>query len=140
MAREDGLPPKIGKGRKGPEMMDEDPAIVSKLSQLADQGEEASGGMMMGGGGGSEEQSANLVLSGAQQLIQAAQMNPALQEVVGQVIGILQQGMQRMAGQGQGGPPGEMGGGRGGGGRRRMRPPKVEREPEGGAGEDQFAS
>jgi len=128
MAKEGGLPPKTGKGRMGPEMMDEDPAIVSKLSQLAGAGQEAP----MGGGGGGEEQSASLLMQGAQQLIQAAQMNPQLQQMVTQVIGILREGVQGLAG----GPPGgQMGGqegggmGRGGGGgRKRMRPPKVERE------------
>lgn len=134
MAREDKLPPKTGKGRMGPEMMDEDPAIVSKLSQLAGVGQ----GAPMGGGGGNEEQSASLLMQGAQQLIQAAQMNPQLQQMVNQVIGILREGVQGLAG---GQPGGEMmggqeGGGMGrGGGRKRMRPPKVER----GAGEeDQF--
>jgi len=132
---ENRLPPKTGKGRMGPEMMDEDPAIVGKLSKLAGMGPE----QQMGGQGGGEEQSASLLMSGAQQLIQAAQMNPALQEMVGQVVQILQQGVQRMAGAGgQPGGGGEMEGmmgGGGGGGRRRMKPPKVKREAE----EDQFA-
>lgn len=133
---ESRLPPKTGKGRMGPEMMDEDPAIVGKLSQLAGRENEMMGGMM-GGGGGNEEQSASLLMSGAQQLMQAAQMNPALQPFVGQAIQILQQGVQQMAG-GAGGIGGmeELAGGRGGGGgRRRAKPPKVTREAE----EDQFA-
>lgn len=130
--RDDGLPPPSRKGRMGPEMMDEDPAIVSKLSQLAEQ--EGRGGGMMGGGG-SEEQSAQLLMQGAQALMQAAQMNPALQQFVGQAVQILQQGVQQMAG---GGAGGELGGGLEeggrGGGRRRIKPPKSER----GAEEDQF--
>ena len=136
MPRDDKLPPQTGKGRKGPEMMDEDPAIVSKISQLAGAGGAGEGGM--GGAGGNEEQSASLIMSGAQQLIQAGQMNPALKEMVDQVITILRQGVQRMAGGAGGGgaegaPEGEqLRGGRGG--QRRMRPPKVER----GAEEDQF--
>lgn len=128
MAKDDRLPPKTGKGRMGPEMMDEDPAIVSKLSQLAGAGQEAP----MGGGGGEEEQSASLFMSGIQQLKQAAEMNPALQQVVQEAFSVLQRGVQQMTGAGgQPGAGGEMmGGGGRGGGRKRMRPPKVEREQE----------
>jgi len=122
MAKEDRLPPKTGKDRMGPEMIDEDPAIVSKLSQLAGMqpGAQAGG---MGGMGGGEEESASLLMSGAQQLIQAAQMNPQLQEMVGQVISILQAGVQQMAG--GGGMPPEVGGGKT---RKRERPPGAESE------------
>lgn len=137
MPRDNKLPPPTGRGRKGPEMMDEDPAIVGKLSQLAGMGGEGApmGGMggMMRGAGGSEEQSASLLMSGAQQLMQAAQMNPALQDMVNQVIIILRQGVQGLAGAEVGGE--EIAPTRGGGGgKRRMRPPRVEREAE----ENQF--
>lgn len=146
MARDESrLPPPTGKGRKGPEMMDEDPSIVGKLSQLAGQRGVGEQGMMggmgggMGGEGGNEEQSASLLMSGAQQLMQAAQMNPALQQFVGQAIQIIQQGVQQLAGAGAGGEP-PMGGGRAGGGRKRMRPPQKEARGENeGAGEDQFS-
>jgi len=114
----DRIPSPSKKGRRGPEMAEDDPSIVSKLDQLAAQ-EGGGGGGMGGMGGGSEEQSAQLLMSGAQQIMQAAQMNPRLQPIVKQALEVLQAGVQEMAG-------GEMGGmeGAGGGGGKRMRPPK----------------
>lgn len=102
-------------------MAEDDPSIVGKLDQLA--AREAGGGMGGGmGGGGGEQESAQLLMSGAQQLMQAAQMNPRLQPIVQQAMQILQAGVQEMAG-------GEMGGGESeptGKGRRRVKPPKSE--------------
>ena len=129
MARGDeGIPPPVGKGRRGPEMMAEDPSIGGKLDKLAAQG----GGDMMGGEGG-DEQSAQLLMSGAQQLMQAMQMNPNLQPFVTQALQILQQGVQQMAGR-----EGEMGPEAGGGKPKKKRKEPPPSEQEAGAGMDQF--
>ncbi len=118
----EGLPPPTGKGRRGPEMMEEDPSIYGKLSQLASQEPPEVGGD--GGAGGGDVQ--QLLMSGASQLMQAAKMHPALQEVVTQAISILRQGIEGLAGGGDGGAAPEIGGGEmKGGGRQRIGPPKA---------------
>jgi hypothetical protein len=139
MPKDDKLPPPMRGGRKGPEMAEEDPSIYGKLSSLAEQEGGGMGGGM-GMGGGSEQQSAQLVMDGAGQLMQAAKMNPALAPFITQAIQIIQQGVQQMAGGpgGQGGQP-EMGGEAGAGGapqpkRKRVKPPQSEPQP----GADQF--
>ncbi len=118
----EGLPPPTGKGRRGPEMMEEDPSIYGKLSQLASQEPPEVGGE--GGAGGGDVQ--QLLMSGASQLMQAAKLHPALQEVVTQAISLLRQGIEGLAG----GAETEVGGGemRDGGmmqqkGRERIGPP-----------------
>jgi len=131
MAREDGLPPPSKKGRRGPEMAEDDPSIMGKLDQLAQQ-DQMGGGGGMGMGGGGEEQSAQLLMSGAQQMMQAAQMNPRLQPIIQQALQIIQAGVQELAGGGMGGgmegeaPKPE---------KKRMRPPKRE---SGASQEEQF--
>jgi len=136
MPKDDRLPPPLKGARKGPEMAQEDPSIYGKLSSLAEQ---EGGGMGMGGGMGNEQQSAQLVMDGAGQLMQAAKMNPTLAPFITQAIQIIQQGVQQLAG-GQGGMPG-MGGEAEAGGtpqpkKRRVKPPQ--NQPEEGA--DQFSS
>jgi hypothetical protein len=113
-------------------MAQEDPSIYGKLSSLAEQ---EGGGM---GGAGSEQQSAQLVMDGAGQLMQAARMNPALAPFISQAIQVIQQGVQQMASGpgGQGGMP-EMGGEAGAGGtprpkRKRVKPPQNQPEEEAG--------
>ena len=88
-----GLPPPQSKGGKKKPDMTKDASTYGKLEQLA-------GAEDQGMGGGTEEQSAQLVMSGAQALMQAAQMNPALQGIVGQALSILHQGIRGMAGGG----------------------------------------
>jgi hypothetical protein len=132
MPRDESIPSPPKKGRRGPEMAEDDPSIMGKLDQLAQQEGQTRGGMGMAGGGG-EEQSAQLLMSGAQQMMQAAQMNPRLQPIVMQALQIVQQGVQGLAGGGaeMGGQPETTGKGR-----ERMRPPKRE---SGTSGMDQFS-
>ena len=135
MPKDDKLPPPMRGARKGPDMAEEDPSIYGKLSSLAEQG----GGMGGGMGGGGEQQSAQLVMDGAGQLMQAARMNPTLAPFITQAIQIIQQGVQQLAGGQPGGMP-EMGGEEEAGGtpkprKRRVKPPS--NEPEEGA--DQFS-
>jgi len=129
MPKDDRLPLPGRGARRGPEMAQEDPSIYGKLSSLAEQEGGGMGGGM--GGAGSEQQSAQLVMDGAGQLMQAARMNPTLAPFITQAIQIIQQGVQQLAG-GQGGMP-EMGGEVEAGGtprsrKRRVKPPT--REPE----------
>jgi len=119
------MPPPTGRGGKGagPDMAREDPSIYGRLSQLAEQ-ESA-------GAAGGEEQAGQLVMSAAQQLMQAAQMHPPLQQMVEQALGALRAGVEEMARGATGGMGEEMGGEMGGGGppkKKRVRPPKKERE------------
>ncbi len=128
MAKSDvGLPPPMKGGRKGPEMAQDDASIYDKMSKLSSQDQ----GM---GGGGDEAQAAQLVMDGANQLMQAAQIHPALQPIVMQAISILKQGVEGMAGGGAGGVEEMMGGGMGGEApkKKRVKPPKQE-----GAGDEQ---
>jgi hypothetical protein len=133
MPRDESIPSPSKKGRRGPEMIEDDPSIVSKLDQLAAREGGGMGGAPGGmGGGGGEEQSAQALMQGAQMIMQAAKMNPRLQPIVSQALQILQQGVQGLAGGGAegGGMEGEPSGRR-----ERPRPPKRER----GASEvDQF--
>lgn len=129
MAREEMMPPPSKKGKRGPEMAEDDPSIMGKLDQLA-QRESQMGGGGMGMGGGGEEQSAQLLMSGAQQMMQAAQMNPRLQPIIQQALQIVQAGVQELAG-GGGGMEGEAPKPE----KKRMRPPKRE---SGASEEEQF--
>ena len=102
---EDGLPAP-GKGaRREPEMNEDFPSRgnrADRLSQLADLGGDEMGG-------GEDEQAAQLVLGAAEQLNQAAQLQPQLQPIVERVMAVLRSGMQEMMG-GGGGEEGAMGG------------------------------
>lgn len=102
---EDGLP-SPGKGaRKEPEMNEDFPPRgnrTDRLSQLADLGGDEMGG-------GDDEQAAQLVLGAAEQLSQAAQLQPQLQPIVERVMAVLRSGMQELMG-GGGEAEGEMGG------------------------------
>jgi len=134
MPKDERLPPPMKGARKGPEMAQEDPSIYGKLSSLAEQ-EGGGMGMGMGGGPGGEQQSAQLVMDGAGQLMQAAKMNPALAPFITQAIQILQQGVQQLAG----GQPGMGGEAEAGGApqqprKRKVKPPQTQPE-----GADQFA-
>ena len=121
MPKDDKLPPPSRGGRTQPDMMGEDPSIYNRLSSLAGQQGE-------GMGGGGEQEAAQMVMAGAQQLLQAAKMHPALEPIIMQALGVLRQGVSQLGG------GGEMGGGMGGEEmpptkpRRRTRPPRGERE------------
>jgi ABC-type sugar transport system substrate-binding protein len=101
MPREMGLPPPMRGSQTRPQM-GRDQSTMGKLDQLAGQDQ---GGDEMGGQGGDQE-AAQLIMSGTQQLIQAAQMNPQLQPMVMQAVQVLKGGMERMVG-----PSGMAGGG-----------------------------
>jgi hypothetical protein len=51
-----------------------------------------------GVGGGGEQEAANMVMQGAEMLMQAAQMDPRLMPIMRQAIGIIQQGIMQFAG------------------------------------------
>ena len=128
MAKDDKLPPPSrGGGRKPAEMMGEDASIYDRLSSLAGQESPEMGG-------GDEQQAAQMVMSGANQLLQAARMHPALEPMVIQALSILREGVSRMAAGGA--PMGGMGGGEETPPRRprRARPPR-QREEEVGSEE-----
>jgi ABC-type sugar transport system substrate-binding protein len=119
MPRDMGLPPPMRGSQTRPQM-GRDQSTMGKLDQLAGQG-----GEEMGGQGGDQE-AAQLIMSGTQQLIQAAQLNPQLQPMVMQAVQALKGGMERMVG------PGGMTGDEGMGGEKK--PPKKkkrEKPPEG---------
>lgn len=101
MARDtEGLPPPIKGGRTEPEMRSGGRrGSYDQLSRLAELG----GGAETGG----EEQAAQLVMSAAQQLMQAAQLFPPIQEMVGRALAVVKSGVDEMSG-GAGGM-GEMG-------------------------------
>ena len=121
MPKEDKLPLPSRKGRTQPDMVGEDSSIYSRLSDLAGQEDEG----MMGGGG--EEQAAQLLMSGANQLLQAARMHPALEPMVMQALSVIRDGVGRMS---MGAPTGGEGMMPGGEGvprqRKRTRPPREE--------------
>ena len=69
-----------------------------------------------GGGGGGDQEAAQLVMSSAQQLMQAAQMSPALAPFIQQAIEVIRGGVEQLA---SGGPtPPEM-----------RKPPKTPKKP-----------
>jgi len=130
MPRDDGLPPPVGKGRRGPEMTPDNPSIYGKLEQLAGQ---QGGGRGMGGG---DQEAAQLLMSGAQQMMQAAQMKPELQPIITQALQIIQQGVSGLGG------GGEMGSEEAGGetkSKKRVKPPKGSEQGAEEEGVDQFA-
>ena len=105
------LPPPSSRGRRGPEMAEEKPSVVNKLSQLAGAGGDPNAGQGMG----DETQSLQLLMQGAQ-MMKAAQMNPKLQQIVMPALQMVQQGL------GGGGAGDDQ---MGGGGMRRMGPPQA---------------
>lgn len=103
--RGEGLPPPMRGARMQPEMTPDrggGGGTYGKLSKLAEGGAQADAG--------GEDQAAQLVMSAAQQLIQAAQMHPAIQEMVGRALAILKAGVDELAGGGGMGGGEEMGG------------------------------
>ena len=125
--RGEGLPPPIRGARTQPEMTPDrggGGGTYGKLSKLAEGGAQADAG--------GEDQAAQLVMSAAQQLIQAAQMHPPIQEMVGRALAILKAGVDELADAG-----GAMGGGEEMGGefgeeekkpkkKKRVKPPTTE--------------
>ena len=102
MARDEtGLPPPMRGGRTKPEMREGGRASsYDRLSQLAEVG----GGAAETGG---EEQAAQLVMSAAQQLMQAAQLFPPIQDMVGRALAVVKSGVDEMSAGGmEGGPIG----------------------------------
>jgi len=96
------MPPPMRGARTQPDMRDDKGGgAYGKLSQLAGVGGEADAG--------GEEQAAQLVMSAAQQLMQAAQIHPQIQPMVGRVLAVLKSGVDEMSGGGIGGEE-EMGG------------------------------
>jgi len=103
MARDiEGMPPPMRGARTQPDMRDDKGGgAYGKMSQLAGMGGEADAG--------GEEQAAQLVMSAAQQLMQAAQIHPQIQPMVGRVLAVLKSGVDEISGGGIGGEE-EMGG------------------------------
>lgn len=135
--RGEGLPPPLRGARTSPDMLPDaggrgGGGAYGKMSQLA--------GIGMEGDTGGEEQAAQLVMSAAQQLMQAAQLHPQIQPMIGRVLAVLKSGVDEMTG-GAGG----MGMGEEGAmgeetpptekpkKRKRIRPPTAETQPEEGA-------
>jgi len=129
MPKDERMPPPMRGARTSPEMRDDQPGgVYGKLGQLAGMGGEADAG--------GEEQAAQLVMSAAQQLMQAAQIHPQIQPMVGRVLAVLKSGVDEISGGGGIGGEEEVGmGGEGERGekkpkkKKRMRPPTT--EPEG---------
>jgi hypothetical protein len=130
MARDvEGMPPPMRGARTQPDMRDDKGGgAYGKMSQLAGMGGEADAG--------GEEQAAQLVMSAAQQLMQAAQIHPQIQPMVGRVLAVLKSGVDEISGGGIGGEE-ELGiGGEGERGekkpkkKKRMRPPTSEPQDE----------
>lgn len=130
MAREtEGLPPPMRGARTQPDMRGDlggGRGMTGKLSQLAGVGAE--------GETGGEEQAAQLVMSAAQQLMQAAQIHPQIQPMIGRVLAVLKSGVDEISGGSVGGEE-EMGGGnefekseKKPKKKKRMRPPTAEPE------------
>ena len=105
MPRDTGLPPPMRGSQSRPQMA-KDPGTMGKLDQLAGMGAEDQMGAQ--GGQGGDQEAAQLIMSGTQQLLQAAQMNPDLQPMVMQAVQALKSGMERFVG--PGGGEGDMGG------------------------------
>ena len=80
-------PPTSGTMRGSPSMAGGEPGVGDLMSRIAGRGQ----------GGGNDQQAAQLVMSGVQQLVQAAQMNPALGDAVQQSISIIQNAVQSLA-------------------------------------------
>lgn len=110
-----------------PSMMGGPPPATSDLIRQAAGGR----GAAPPGGGGGAAQAAQLIASGAQQLIQAAQMFPALSEPIQQAIAILQAGVSQIA---------QMAQAPGGKGRGSSPRPKKDRTPPPGTEQDQFGA
>lgn len=126
MPKDERLPPPMRGARTQPDMQDDrgGGGAYGKLSQLAGIGGEADAG--------GEEQAAQLVMSAAQQLMQAAQLHPDIQPMIGRVLAVLKSGVDEISGGGIGGEE-EMGmRGEAEGGekkpkkKKRMRPPTSE--------------
>ena len=94
MPRDVGMPPPLKGARTQPDMREEQPGVYGKLSQLAGMGAE--------GEAGGEEQAAQLVMSAAQQLMQAAQIHPQIQPMIGRVLAVLKSGVDEISGGGMG--------------------------------------
>lgn len=93
--RGEGLPPPLRGARTSPDMREDvgggrGGGTYGKLGQLAEMGGEADTG--------GEEQAAQLVMSAAQQLMQAAQIHPQLQPMIGRVLAVLKSGVDEMSG------------------------------------------
>jgi hypothetical protein len=101
----DGLPPPSSKGRRGPEMMKEDPSIYSKLSKIAqgggaDEGSQGGMGGMPGMGGGGEGEASQHLMNGIQELIAAAKAHPQLGQLIMPLLQQLRSGMEGLGGGG----------------------------------------
>lgn len=96
MARDEGLPPPMRGARTRPDMQEGGGGggTYGKMSQLAGMGGEAESG--------GEEQAAQLVMSAAQQLMQAAQLHPQIQPMIGRVLAVLKSGVDEISGGGMG--------------------------------------
>jgi len=107
--RGEGLPPPLRGARTSPDMREDaggrgGGGAYGKLGQLA--------GMGMESDTGGEEQAAQLVISAAQQLMQAAQLHPQIRPMIERALAVLKSGVDEMsggAGAGVGGEE-EMGG------------------------------
>ena len=95
---ERNMPPDFRGADRGNPAMSESPGSRDLLSRLASKGQP-------GGGGNVEAQSAQMLMDGAAMLLQASQMNPALQPIVQRAIDTLRVGVQSLAQGVGGGPP-----------------------------------
>jgi len=99
-------PPSRGMDRGAPGMAAPTSPSAGMLAQLAGRQ----------GGGGGDQEAAQLVMSSAQQLMQAAQMSPALAPFIQEAIEVIRGGVEQLA---SGGPtPPEM-----------RKPPKTPKKP-----------
>lgn len=125
----EGLPPPLRGARTSPDMREDRGGgdVYGKLGQLAGMGESAETG--------GEEQAAQLVMSAAQQLMQAAQIHPEIQPMIGRVLAVLKSGVDELSGGAGGGMGEEEMGGMGemmeekprkSPKKKRMRPPQAE--------------
>jgi hypothetical protein len=103
MPKDERMPPPMRGARTQPDMQDGGGGggTFGKLSQLAGVGGEADAG--------GEEQAAQLVMSAAQQLMQAAQIHPQIQPMIGRALAVLKSGVDELSGSGASGEE-EMGG------------------------------
>ena len=95
MARYEGLPPPPMKGGRGGPQMEPEKGVSTRdlMAQLVGGNEPT----QTVSGRASEAQSAQLVMAGAQQLIQAAQMNPMLAQPIQQALGIIESAIRKFA-------------------------------------------
>ena len=115
--QEYGMPPPTSSASRGaPEMAQGGSPAAGLMAQLAGR---------QGAGGGGDQEAAQLVMSSAQQLMQAAQMSPSLAPFIQQAIEVIRGGVEQLA---SGGPtPPEM-----------RKPPKAPKKAKKPKPEDEF--